>query len=69
MKINVTLFIMCILLQGCPLEHDADFACEKVMVCVDDRESYCDPPQDGSCVETCHYIIYEMCWEECKDNQ
>ena len=68
MKIKLFLFIICLALQGCPFQDNDDLECEKVIVCQDDRESYCDLPEEGSCVETCYYFVYEICWEECKED-
>ena len=64
--IKFLLFVTCLSLQGCPHEENDDLECEKVMVCQDDLESYCDPPADGSCIRECYYFVYEACWEECK---
>jgi len=55
------------MLQGCPIENDTTPNCEKEIICEDDRESYCDPPEEGSCVETCYYFVYEYCWPRCKN--
>ena len=36
----------------------------KVMRCDDDGEMLCD--RDAGCGETCHYYVYESCYEVCK---
>ena len=65
--IKLCVMALCLSLQGCPLQENKNKTCDTLMVCQEDRESYCDPPGPGSCVETCYYTIYEACWEECKD--
>ena len=69
MKINLSLITVCLILQGCPFQDNDNIECEKVMVCQDDRESYCDQPEGESCIETCYYFVYESCWEKCKESQ
>jgi len=68
MKTKLFLFIICLTLQGCPLRGNDDLECEKVTVCQDDRESYCDLSEEGSCIKTCHYFVHEFCWEECEED-
>ena len=68
MKIKYALIAtICLILQGCPPQDSDSTECEKIMVCQDDRESYCDPPEEDTCIEVCHYIVYEVCWEKCKE--
>ena len=69
MKRSFFAIVICLALQGCPYQENDDLECEKVMVCQDDRESYCDPPEGEGCIETCYYFVYEACWEECKEDQ
>jgi hypothetical protein len=57
--------VMSLFLLGCPLAVENDSYCKKVMVCQDDRESFCDRNLDG-CGENCYYYVVENCWEECK---
>lgn len=61
-----SLFLLIVLcLQGCPVE---DNECNKVMQCEEDVELLCDKT-DAGCGEVCHYHVYELCYEVCKDEK
>jgi hypothetical protein len=47
------------------MEGENGSYCEKVMVCQEDSENFCDRNLDG-CGKNCYYYIVETCWEECK---
>lgn len=55
------LFLFSIFLTGCPMEE----GCDTVMQCEDDVEMLCDRTDSG-CGESCHYYVYESCYEVCK---
>jgi len=68
--VKVDNFIICavgLFLLGCPLAVGNDSYCEKVMVCQDEKESFCDRNLDG-CGENCYYYVIESCWEKCKED-
>lgn len=68
-RIGFILAAMCLVISGCPFGSGSTDSCETVMVCSDDKESYCDPPQDGGCGETtCYYFTTEWCNETCKED-
>lgn len=60
MKLSAVIFCL-LFLSGCPLEDD----CETVMQCEDDVEMLCDRADSG-CGQSCHYYVYESCYEVCK---
>ena len=59
--------LICLSLFGWPKEEN-DAYCEKVLVCQDDRESFCEKEQNGG-GEVCHYFLTEHCWTECKGEE
>ena len=60
---------MGMLILGCVTELDSTDNCDKVVMCMDDKESYCDPPEDGGCGRVvCYYFTFETCWESCKED-
>ena len=63
---KVYTLVIFLFLTGCPTSKNEEY-CHRVMVCQDDRESYCDKPTDGSCGTDCYYFVYENCWEMCED--
>ena len=67
-KIRLLLVTSLFFLSGCPLEENKNAECEKVMVCEEHYENYCDRPVGDSCVEICYFFISEQCWEQCKED-
>ena len=63
MKRTLVAVFSIVCLIGCPVEDNP--GCEKVMVCQEDSENFCDRNLDG-CGKNCYYYIVETCWEECK---
>lgn len=59
--------LVCLSLFGCPKEENGAY-CEEVMICRDNRESYCEKQQNG-CGEACYYFLTEHCWTECKGEE
>ena len=63
LKSNLIVVVASLFLWGCPGENE----CDKVTVCEDDVEMFCDKNESG-CGEDCHYYSYEYCYEACKEN-
>lgn len=60
----IIIYTTSLMLLGCPLSLN-DSYCEEIMVCQEEKESYCDRNLDG-CGENCYYYVVESCWQECK---